>query len=574
MTNVFYLVLRRMRIPLIIIVVIYTFCTMGLAVVPGVDAEGNPAPGMGIFHAFYVISYTGTTIGFGELPLPYSAAQRLWMTLSIYLTVIGWSYSIVNVISLIQEPAFQQTVRAGRFAKRVAGLREPFYIVCGCGETGTLVCHGLDRLHLRFVVLEKDQTRLEELRLEDFRHDPPMAAADAVQPGTLTGAGLLSPYCRGVMALALADEDNQAIAVNVRLLRPGLPVLARIRDPEMDTHLGVFGGDIVINPFERFAEHLAAAVVAPEQFRLREVLTGLPGRPLPERHCPPRGHWIMCGYGRFGHAVVSRLRGAGLTVSVVDVTHYGTGEVDVRGRGTEPGTLQAAGVDHASGIVVGNKEDQRNLAIAVHARDLKPGIFVVTRQNQAGNAPLFEAFEGDLSMEPSRLVAQEFLAVITTPLLARFLERIPSMSESECERLITDLQAIHPERIPEVWSIALLPESAPAASRRLSEGGRVTIGDLLTHPVDRQRPVHALPLLLSHDGDFTHRPATDTGLHVGDEVLFAGAASAHRHAELVAGNENLLEFVQTGHEGNGGWLWQKLTRNTEESAGAGPHRTG
>ena len=81
MTNVSYLVLRRMRLPLIVILAIYTFCTVGLAVMPGVDAAGNPTPGIGLFPAFYVISYTGTTIGFGEIPVPYSGAQRLWMTL-------------------------------------------------------------------------------------------------------------------------------------------------------------------------------------------------------------------------------------------------------------------------------------------------------------------------------------------------------------------------------------------------------------------------------------------------------------------------------------------------------------
>ena len=100
MTNVFYLVLRRIRYPLISVTLIYSICTTGLALMPGVDAAGNPTPGMGLFHAFYVISYTGSTIGFGEIPTAYSGAQRLWMTISIYGTVIGWSYTIVTVLGL------------------------------------------------------------------------------------------------------------------------------------------------------------------------------------------------------------------------------------------------------------------------------------------------------------------------------------------------------------------------------------------------------------------------------------------------------------------------------------------
>jgi hypothetical protein len=34
---------------------------------PGEDAQGNPHR-ISFFHAFYVMSYTATTIGFGDLP--------------------------------------------------------------------------------------------------------------------------------------------------------------------------------------------------------------------------------------------------------------------------------------------------------------------------------------------------------------------------------------------------------------------------------------------------------------------------------------------------------------------------
>jgi len=42
---------------------------------------------MGIFDAFYFITYTATTIGFGETPFEFSYSQRIWVTFSIYLTV-------------------------------------------------------------------------------------------------------------------------------------------------------------------------------------------------------------------------------------------------------------------------------------------------------------------------------------------------------------------------------------------------------------------------------------------------------------------------------------------------------
>lgn len=561
MTNVFYLVLRRMRLPLITIVLVYSLCAGVLAVIPGVDAAGNPTPGMGLFHAFYVISYTGASIGFGEIPVAFSAAQRLWMTVCIYLSVVGWSYAIVTVLALAQDPGFQTALGASRFTNRLRGMREPFYIVAGCGDTGTLVCHGLDRLGYKFVVVESDPGRLEELRVEEFRFDPPMANQDASQPTVLMAAGLLKPNCRGVMALAVDDETNMSIAVTVSLLRPDVPVLARIRDPEMDTNHGVFQRDFVINPFERFAEHLASAVVAPQRFRAREILTGLPGRPLPEVHHPPTGHWIMCGYGRFGHAITSQLRAAGLSVSVVDVSHFGIEDVDVKGRGTEPGVLMAAGLKDAAGIVAGHRDDRRNLAIAVHARELKPDIFIVTRQNQSSSTPLFEAFEGDLSMEPARLVAEEFLAVITTPLMARYLEYLRGVTEPDCGVLADKLSALRPGHIPETWSVVMDAAGAPAVHRQLAEGHTVTVGHLCADPRTSGERLWLMPLVHARGSETLIHPSRTFTLAEGDEVLFAGSAEAHRRQLLALVNDSVLTYIRTGEDTtNGGLLWQWLTR--------------
>ena len=133
MNNVLYLFLRRMRLPLVLVIIVYAVTVFGLALMPGTDAAGNWTEGMGLFNAFYVISYTATTIGFGELPNPYSTAQRIWMTASIYMTVTAWSYAVITVVGLLQEPAFQSAMKHGRFARRIRNLKEPFYIVCGVG---------------------------------------------------------------------------------------------------------------------------------------------------------------------------------------------------------------------------------------------------------------------------------------------------------------------------------------------------------------------------------------------------------------------------------------------------------
>ena len=318
MNSAFFLVLRRMRAPIIVLIVIYAISVIGLTLVPGVDAEGKATAPMSFFHAFYFISYTATTIGFGEIPVAFSEAQRLWVTFCIYLTVIGWSYSVVTLIALLQDKGFQNTLTTNRFVRRVRRLKEPFYLVAGCGETGNLICRSFDRTGQAFVVLERDEQRVEELDLQDFKTDIPALAADARQPDNLLLAGLKHRKCRGVLAVTNDEQANLAIAIAVRLLNPDIPVIARARSHAVEANMASFGTDHIINPYERFAEHLALAVAAPERFRLIELLTGLPENPLPEPHRPPAGRWILCGYGIFGRAVAERLRQTGIALTIID----------------------------------------------------------------------------------------------------------------------------------------------------------------------------------------------------------------------------------------------------------------
>ncbi len=125
-----FLVLRRMRLPLIVLIVIFAVSVLGLSLIPGQDAQGRPDR-MGIFDSFYFMSYTATTIGFGELPNPFTAAQRMWVTLTIFLSVIGWAYAIGSLLSLMQDQGFRQALARRSFTQSVHRMREPFLLLVG-----------------------------------------------------------------------------------------------------------------------------------------------------------------------------------------------------------------------------------------------------------------------------------------------------------------------------------------------------------------------------------------------------------------------------------------------------------
>jgi Trk K+ transport system NAD-binding subunit len=483
---------------------------------------------MSFFHAFYIISYTATTIGFGEIPNAFSDAQRMWVTFSIYLTVIGWSYSIVTLLALLQDKAFQSALVTARFARRVRRLDEPFYLVCGCGETGGLVCRAMDRIGQRFVVLEISETRVQELDLEDFKTDTPALAADARVPANLLRGGLLHARCRGVLALTDDDNTNLTVAIAVRLLRKDIPVLARSEGPEAAANMAAFGADHVLNPFEIFADSLALAVRAPATLRLCELLTGLPGSELPPVSRPPVGDWVACGYGRFGRAVANRfLEPSGQRFTVVEPDE---GE-PTGGRGpARPASdairLREAGVAEAVGIVAGTDNDANNLAIAMTARQINPRIYVVMRQNHAGNAPLFRASPADYTMVSSEVIAHACLAILTTPLLARFLRLVRAESDAWAAALCGRLAAVCGDVVPSEWSVRLDAAEAPAVHRQLSMGRPIPLAALLRDGADREAALPALALLLVREGESVMLPSDECELMPGDHLLLAGLREA------------------------------------------------
>ena len=559
MNSAFFLVLRRMRAPIIGVIVVYAISVVGLTLVPGVTAEGQPAPPLSFFHAFYFISYTATTIGFGETPNAFSDAQRMWTIVCIYLTVVVWFYALVTLIALLQDKGFQNTLTTNRFQRRVRLLKEPFYLVCGSGETGALISQNFDRLNQAFVVLEKDELRVQELDLQDFKTDIPALCADARIPDNLLLAGLKHDRCCGVLAVTNDEEANLAIAIAVRLLNPNIPVIARARSPAVMANLASFGTNHIVNPYARFAEHLALAVASPARFRLIELLTSLPETPIPKPHRPPAGRWILCGYGRFGQALAEHLRPTGITLTIIDPTSPENDE-NITGYGTEAQTLLLAGIEQASGIIAGTDDDVNNLSIAVTASELKPDLFVVARQNMTANSPLFDAYGADFNMVPSHIVAQECIAILTTPLLAQFLARLRDRDEPWSLHLCDRLQNLCDGLTPTVWGIHLNQQEAPAAYQALLTNQPITLGEILRNGMDRSEPLPVVVLMLARENQYFLLPDDDLQLTAGDQLLLASPLSARQNLEFSLRNANELAYILDGENYVKSWLWRLLAR--------------
>ena len=555
-----FLVMRRMRAPLIVLIVIFAISTLGLTLIPGQDDEGRPWR-MGFFDAFYVMSYTASTIGFGEIPHAFTYNQRMWVTISIFLTVVGWAYAIGSLLALVQERSFRQALALQHFTRKVRRLAEPFLLIAGYGQTGELLAHSLDALGRRFVVIDSDDGRIDDLYLDTYHADVPGLVGDAGDPGLLAVAGLGHPYCEGVLAITDDDEANLAVTQAAALLRPDLPVITRTVSPPMAARMKVFGAPTVVNPFDRFGDHLRIALRSPASYQLLTWLESGPGAALPERGDPPsQGHWIVCGYGRFGREVTHDLRAEGYEVTIVEPGEAAENDPDaIDGRGYEPDVLAAAGVERAAGFVAGTDNDTTNLSLVAAAHRANPDMFVAARQNRPAGAPLFAAVDLDMLLVPAEVVAHEVYAQLSAPLLWRFLQEMPARGDNWADSLVGRLTNLCGKHLQSLWKIRLSTSEAPAL-RGVFAQETLRLGDLLRSPDDRDDHLHAVVLIVDRGDDVHLAPPDDFALEPDDELLLVGAPAARRLLDSTLLIDATRELVLHGRHVPSSWIWRRITR--------------
>ena len=393
---------QRMRVPLVVLISAYAIATVGFTLMPGVDDQGNPWR-LSLFEAFYVVSYTGSTIGFGEVPYAFSSAQRLWTMVSIYLTVIAWLYSIGSIISMLQDPALVRGIRRARFRRAVNAIREPFYLVCGCGDTGRLLTRALTGIGHPVVVIDHQATKINALATEKLRAQVVPFCMDASLPDHLVEAGLRHRWCLGVLAVTGDNHANLKIAIATKLLNQHCAVHARVEVQEVADNMRSFDTDHVVNPLEQYILRMRLAIEQPFAFRVYHWLQSGPDARVPEAARPPRGRWILCGFGRLGRAAHAMLIEAGMEVTVIEHKPDRPGLPDdaIQGYATQADTLQAAGVEHAVGVLATTTEDVDNLSILMTARALNDKLFFGVLENGLSSHALFQAANRTSSVSPA-----------------------------------------------------------------------------------------------------------------------------------------------------------------------------
>ena len=99
-------------------------------------------------------------------------------------------------------------------------------------------------------------------------------------------------------------------------------------------------------------------------------------------------HFIVCGYGHMGRAVVEQLNRAEVPFVVLETSEelyrelLDEGVLAIRGDANARENPLSAGIERARGICIVIDDDLENLSITITARSLNPELKIITRAGQ------------------------------------------------------------------------------------------------------------------------------------------------------------------------------------------------
>ncbi len=225
------------------------------AAVVGLHTLGD---GVSWLDAAYMVVISLTGVGYTEIV--DTSRNPVLRVFNIVILICGVSmmmYVLSLATAFLVEGNIGSLFRRRRMERRIAGFSGHF-VVCGAGETGSLVLDELGKTGASAVVVE-----LKADRLAALLERPTLATVegDATDLDTLERAGLSRASC--VVAALPHEKDNLVITVLVRQNNSGVRVVARHVDPAMADRLKKAGASATVSPTAIGGMRLASEAVRP-----------------------------------------------------------------------------------------------------------------------------------------------------------------------------------------------------------------------------------------------------------------------------------------------------------------------
>jgi len=558
--NAFWLILQKLRIPLLVIIVTYSIAILGMVLIPGADDNGQVYH-LTFFDAFYFVSYMASTIGFGESPFAFTYEQKLWVSFCIYLTVVGWFYGIGALVSVLSNQTLKHELMRSKFKKKVAALQNEFVIILGYSTINAEIIKKLHTAGIEVVLIDKDEDRINHFLLESLSLDIPVMVGNGLLTETLIDAGIKLPHCKAIVSLFTNEEKNLRIAVLTRFLNTNVEVIAKSTNNEIST--SILDTDIatVLNPFEIFAKRLDIAINSPHLLILENWIYGNSNL-CDEALFLPKGKYIICGYGRFGKALQSKFEKNGIEYVFIDEKRMASQAMIEKGsflraNPDDKNVLIEAGIQEADALIVGTKNDIDNISIMITAKKLNPDIYLIARENTMEEVSIFQAAQIDWIFIIEQIIVNKTSLAISKPLKHHFLNLLLKENEVLANSLVKLLKSRIGQN-PTLKYLEINKEDSYAIYHEIKKGVEIKIETLQHSLVNWKELNNVIPLLVQRNDQDILLPQS-ISLEIGDKLLLACDLAGREEIELIASNIYELHYSLCGEEKKVGILGKFFT---------------
>jgi voltage-gated potassium channel len=207
------------------------------------------------FEAFYMTLTTVTTVGYGEIRA-LSHTGRVFNCFVIGFGVIIMLLAIGAMTQIVIELELNQFFGKRRVKSMIEKL-SGHVILCGLGRVGQGAADELRQAGASFVIVDKDEDRVEAAIKDGML----AVYADASRDDVLREVGI--DRAKGLIATLASDADNLFVILTARTLNPKLELAARIMEASSEQKLRRAGANFVFAPYDSTGHRMAQALLRP-----------------------------------------------------------------------------------------------------------------------------------------------------------------------------------------------------------------------------------------------------------------------------------------------------------------------
>ncbi len=239
------LVLRRFILAGLLLILVIFVGTTGYFIIEG----------WRFMDSLYMTVITIATVGYREVHI-LSETGRVF-TIFLIISGIGiGGYAIGNIVAFITEGQLLNMLRGRKMVKEITNLKNHI-IVCGYGKIGRSICSYLSEVNEPFIVLDKDEDKMDEALALGYL----AAVGDASEDDILIKGGIKN--AKGLISAISDDSANVYLVLSARTLNENITIIARGTDESSRKKLLRVGASAVVSPFEIGARRMVSHLVQP-----------------------------------------------------------------------------------------------------------------------------------------------------------------------------------------------------------------------------------------------------------------------------------------------------------------------